>query len=74
MNYLKKNLNYFRTLGLTPYQFEKETGVRQSVLSNFLTDKRKSINVDTLLKIYPVIKKNFGFTLDDILLEDLSNY
>lgn len=74
MNYLKKNLNYFRTLGLTPYQFEKETGVRQSVLSNFLTDKRKSINVDTLLKIYPVIKKNFGFTLDDILLDDLSNY
>lgn len=74
MNYLKKNLNYFRTLGLTPYKFEKETGVRQSVLSNFLTDKRKSINVDTLLKIYPVIKKNFGFTLDDILLEDLSNY
>ena len=74
MNYLKKNLNYFRTLGLTPYQFEKETGIRQSVLSNFLTDKRKSINVDTLLKIYPVIKKNFGFTLDDILLEDLSNY
>lgn len=74
MNYLKKNLNYFRTLGLTPYQFEKETGVRQSVLSNFLTDKRKSINVDTLLKIYPVIKKSFGFTLDDILLDDLSNY
>lgn len=74
MNYLKKNLNYFRTLGLTPYQFEKETGIRQSVLSNFLSDKRKSINVDTLLRIYPLIKKKFGFSLDDILLEDLSDY
>ncbi len=73
MNYLKKNLNYFRSLGLTPYQFEKETGVRQSVISNFLSSKRKSINVDTLLKIYPVIKNYFGFTLDDILLEDLSD-
>lgn len=74
MNYLKKNLNYFRTLGLTPYQFEKETGIRQSVLSNFLSNKRKSINVDTLLRIYPLIKKKFGFSLDDILLEDLSDY
>lgn len=71
MNYLKKNLKYLRSLGLNPYQFELKTGIRQSVLYNYINSNRKTITVETLLKIYPIIKEEFGFTLDDLLLEDL---
>lgn len=53
-NYLKK---YFNEKGITQFEIEKKTGIKQSKLSLTLNGKRK-LSADELLKIANVYEIN----------------
>ena len=72
MNFLRKNILYFKTKGHTGYKIQNETGLSQSTLSSFINSEKENITLKTLecLKIY--FTKYENISLDDLIFKDLS--